>query len=124
MGMTYATVKITGRMGSQKRTLMVDTGSLYTWVDGRLLRRIGVERRGDRVFRTISGEVTRPVGEALLELLGEGATSIVVFGEEGDAQVLGTHALEGLGFEVDPTTKTLRKASTFFAYQAATLQRH
>ncbi len=121
--MTYATVKIKGSKGSQKRTLLVDTGSLYTWVDGRLLRRIGVAPGRKRVFRTISGEVTRPVGEALLELLGERSTSIVVFGEEVDAQVLGAHALEGLGFEVDPTTKTLRKASTFFAYQAAPLQR-
>ncbi len=120
--MTYGTVKITGSKGSQERTLLVDTGSSYTWVDRSLLRRVGVEARGERVFRTISGEVTRPVGEALLELLGERSTRIVVFGEEGDAQVLGADALEGLGFEVDPTTKTLRKVSTFLAYQAAPIR--
>ncbi len=123
MGMTYATVEITGNKGSQKLTLLADTGSSYTWVDKNLLSRIGVEPGGERVFRTINGEVTRPVGEALLELLGERSTSIMVFGEEGDAQVLGTHALEGLGFEVDPTTKTLRKVTKFFAYQAAPLLR-
>ena len=48
--------------------------------------------------------------------MGEKATRLVVFGEENDAQVLGTEALEGLGFEVDPTTKHLKKVEAFIAY--------
>ena len=37
--------------------------------------------------------------------MGEKATTVVVFADEGDGKVLGVHALEGLGFEVDPVTK-------------------
>jgi predicted aspartyl protease len=32
----------------------------------------------------------------------ERATTIVVFAEDGDTEVLGVYALEGLGLEVDP----------------------
>ncbi|MGB9622241.1 MAG: hypothetical protein ACPL07_00205 [Candidatus Bathyarchaeia archaeon] len=41
-----------------------------------------------------------------LTLLGlEIATTIVVFAEEKDFEVLGVYVLEDLGLEVDPTTK-------------------
>jgi len=71
---------------------------------------------GRRVFRTVEGKlVEREVGEALIECEGERATTIVVFAEEGDVEVLGVHALEGLGLEVDPTTKELRKSEAILA---------
>lgn len=56
------------------------------------------------------------MGEATLELDGESATRIVVFAEKGDSAVLGVDSLECLGFEVDPTTKTLKKTEAFAAY--------
>jgi predicted aspartyl protease len=34
----------------------------------------------------------------------------VVFAEERDNEVLGLHALEGLGLEVDPVTRELRES--------------
>lgn len=40
---------------------------------------------------------------------GRRAASIVVFAEERDNEVLGLHALEGLGLEVDPVTRKLRE---------------
>ncbi|MEM4310924.1 MAG: hypothetical protein QXX95_00850 [Nitrososphaerales archaeon] len=43
-------------------------------------------------------------------------TSIIVFAEKGDATVLGTYSLEGLGFEVNPVTKQLNKVEAFIAY--------
>jgi len=48
--------------------------------------------------------------------MGERCTSIVVFAEGGDAQVLGAVSLEGLGLEVDPKTKELEKTKVFAAY--------
>ncbi len=35
--------------------------------------------------------------------------------EEGDAEVLGVYALEGLSLEVDPITKELRKSEAILA---------
>ena len=96
--------------------LPVDTGSTYTWLRRDRLERLGMRPTGLRRFRTIEGRVVeRPVGEAVVECLGERATTVVVFGEPGDAEVLGVHALEGLGLEVDPTTGELRKSEAILA---------
>ena len=43
------------------------------------------------------------------------ATTIVVFAEEKDYEVLGLHALEGLGLEVDPVTRQLRESEAILA---------
>jgi predicted aspartyl protease len=57
----------------------------------------------------------RGVGEVLMEYSDERATRMVVFGETGDGRVLGVDALEGLGLEVDPVSKQLRKAEALLA---------
>ena len=36
----------------------------------------------------------------------------MVFAEERDNEVLGLHALEGLGLEVDPVTRELRESES------------
>jgi len=62
----------------------------------------------DRVFE-------RDIGEVVVECLGERATRIAVSAEEGDAEVLGVDALEGLRLEVDPVTRQLRKVEALLA---------
>jgi len=120
MGMTSADVTIIGPLGEKKIRLLVDTGSLLTWVARDSLLDLGVKPTGKRKFRTIEGrELTRETGEALVEVMGERATRIVALGEAGDAEVLGADALEGLGLEVDPVTRTLRKTEVFAAYLVA-----
>ncbi|WP_225876105.1 hypothetical protein [Infirmifilum lucidum] len=47
--------------------------------------------------------------------MGEKATRVVVFAEEGDAEVLGVDALEGLRLEVDPVTRQLGKTGALLA---------
>ena len=119
MGLTYATVRLSGNSGKSKEfNLLVDAGSVFTWIDVDALRELGVEPKGEKKkFRTIEGrEIFRNVGEASLELYDERATSIIVFAEKGDASVLGVYSLEGLGFEVDPTTTRLKKLEAFAAY--------
>jgi predicted aspartyl protease len=65
------------------------------------------------LFRTIGNRtIEREVGEAVVERLGRRATTIVVFAEERDNEVLGLHALEGLGLEVDPVTGKLRESES------------
>jgi predicted aspartyl protease len=68
------------------------------------------------LFRAIDNRtVEREVGEAVVECLGRRATTIVVFAEERDNEVLGLHALEGLGLEVDPVTRELRESESILA---------
>jgi predicted aspartyl protease len=96
--------------------LLVDTGSTYTWVPRSLLEELAVKPLTVRNFRTIDGRtLKREVGELLMEYAEERATRMVVFAEAGDAHVLGVDALEGLGLEVDPISKELRKAEALLA---------
>ncbi len=117
MGLTYAQVRVIGSTGSEDLQLLVDTGSLYTWIHKQILENLGASNLGERRFRTIEGrDIARKVGEAILESSGERATRIVVYAEESDAQVLGVDSLEGLGLELDPTSRRLKKVEAFVAY--------
>jgi len=101
---------------SEQIELLVDTGSTYMWVSSAVLERLNVETKTTRKFKTIDGRLLeRKVGEVLIEYMSEKATRMVVFAEKGDAEVLGVDALEGLGLEVDPITKQLRKAEALLA---------
>ena len=89
---------------------------MYTWIPRSMLEEISIKPTTVRNFRTIDGRVSkREIGEVLIEVMNERATTVVVFAEKGDADVLGVHALEGLGLEVDPVSKELRKTETLLA---------
>ena len=69
-----------------------------------------------REFVTIEGKlVRRNIGMGIVELLGERAPTVLVFAAEGDANVLGNHALECLGLEFDPVRMELRKVKAILA---------
>jgi predicted aspartyl protease len=118
MGHTTVSVKLFSedRTGAKQVDLLEDTGSTYTWVPRPLLEAISIKPLTTRNFRKIDGRtLKREVGEALMEIVNERATTMVVFAEKGDANVLGVHALESLGLEVDPVSKELRKAEALLA---------
>lgn len=118
MGHSYATVKIYGKDIScvKELSLLVDTGSTYTWLSKDFLTDLKIVPKGSRKFTTIEGKIVeRPIGEAVIEYENEKATTIVVFGEKDDKQVLGVHALEGLALEVDPVTERLKKVEAVLA---------
>ena len=96
--------------------LLVDTGSTYTWIKRDRLEDLDIKPMTRWRFRTIEGRVIeREIGEAVVECLGERATTIVVFAEDEDAEVLGVYSLEGLRLEVDPVTRRLRKVEALLA---------
>jgi len=99
--------------------LIVDTGNTYTWIRRERLESIGVRPSGTRRFRNIEGRaVEREVGEAVIGCLGERATRVVVFAERDNVEVMGVEALEGLGLEVDPVTRQLRRSESLLALTA------
>ena len=89
--------------------LLVDTGSEFTWVSGRLLEKIGIGReKKDVLFVLANGqEVTRSVGFAIIRLDKFFTIDEVVFAEPGDLQILGAHTLEGLNLIVEPVRRRL-----------------
>ena len=79
--------------------------------------RVGIQATEVRTFRLADGrEVERPVGEAILEAEGLWGATRIVFARPGDGSLLGLHALEGLGLEVDPGDRTLRRTDAFLAF--------
>ena len=115
MGLTKTKVTVENPADQAKRVeleLIVDTGSILTWVNSPHLNSIGVKPIWQKDFKTIEGRtVRRRTGPAIIALDGSEGAIEVVFGEEGDAEVLGVTALEGLGYEVDPITRRLHRSS-------------
>jgi predicted aspartyl protease len=54
------------------------------------------------------------IGEAVVERLSRRATTIVIFAKDKDSKVLGLHALQGLGLEVDSVSSRLREVEAIF----------
>ncbi|MCC6065558.1 MAG: aspartyl protease family protein [Thermofilum sp.] len=104
---------------SSELDLLVDTGAAYSWLPRKLLEELGVKPVRKGRFKTIKGEVVvRDVGYAFVEYEGEMAPTVVVFAEEGDESVLGLHALESLGLEVDPVTRQVKRSEALIALRA------
>jgi len=66
-------------------------------------RKLGIEPHTD--------EVRRKMGIPGFEYLGEITASPVIFGEEGDAALMGATTLEGFGYVLDPFRRELRPMS-------------
>ncbi len=100
--------------------MIVDTGSFLTWVPEETMTGLGYRPSEVRHFRTVEGEVIdRPVCEARIECQGRRASTFVVFAQPKDAHVLGAYALEGLGLEVDPSSRALKKVDVYLALATA-----
>ena len=101
-------------------SIMVDTGSEFTWVDAAVLEKIGVEpRKKDLQIRMANGQViTRSVGYAVLKVAGSETTDEVVFAQKGDLLLLGCRALEGLNLRVKSRAKKLVAAGPIIAATA------
>lgn len=118
MGHTYAKVRVYNLDLSnfKELELIVNTCSTYTWISKKALEELGIGREAVRRFRTIEGRtVERAIGMGIIECLGLRAPTVFVFAEEGDLEVLGVYALEGLGLEIDPIAKELRKVEAILA---------
>ena len=103
---------IIGEAAAKEVELIIDTGSILTWVKSDFLEALGKKPRREKEFRTIEGKVIRrKTGPATIRYDEVEADVEVVFGEETDAEVLGVTALESLGLQVDPVTLELRRSS-------------
>ena len=100
--------------------MLVDTGSEFTWVDAKVLEKIGIEpRKKDMQIQMANGEViTRSVGYAVLKVDRSETIDEVVFAQKGDLLLLGCRALEGLNLRVDSRHKRLVAAGPIIAATA------
>jgi predicted aspartyl protease len=113
MGLFYVGCKVVNPAAESRSAavprLMVDTGAEATWIDGTVLTRLGIEpRKKDLQFQMANGQIiTRSVGYAVLKVDKTETVDEVVFAQQGDLQLLGARALEGLNLKVDARGKKL-----------------
>ena len=110
MGTFSWPIRISSMDGQQSRDVeaMVDTGASFTVLPSNLLREIGVEASGKRRFLLADGRrVEMEYGQAWATIDGESVVTIVVFGEENAAPLLGAYTLEGMALAVDPEAQRL-----------------
>ena len=89
--------------------LLVDTGSEHTWISGKTLEQLGIEReKKDVAFLMANGtQITRSVGFAIIYVEEYFTIDEVVLAEKGDMLLLGARTLEGLNLTVDSRRKKL-----------------
>src|SRR5438552_8623323 len=81
---------------------------------------IGIGRYNTWRFRQADGTILeRQAGAAFIHVAGKRTSDDVVFGDPGDLVILGSRALEGLNFRIEPVTKQLVDAGPAPAAAAA-----
>ena len=90
-------------------TFLVDSGAVYSVVHGDVLRRLAIRPHRKRRFHLADGQaIERKIGDAYFEYKGVGGAAPVIFGEPGDANLLGATTLEALELVLDPFKRELR----------------
>lgn len=112
MGITQLSVRVINpadRTRVARVKCLVDSGAVFAIIPAPILDRIGVEvdRRDD--FTLADGsQITRQLGDAIFAIGSRRGASPVIFGEPGDATVIGAVTLENLGLVLDPFKRELR----------------
>ena len=113
MGVTYVDVTVRNpahRTRVWTGEFLVDTGAIDSLVPRRSLEAIGLKPRGRRRYKTADGrEVEMDITVGELEIMGELAGGVILFGDEGAEPLLGVTALESAGLEVDPQNQRLKR---------------
>jgi predicted aspartyl protease len=91
-----------------RRRLLVDSGAIRSLVPGSLLRDLGIEPITEDSYMLANGDkITRRRGVALFKYGERIGGADVIFGEEGDSDLLGVLTLEAMGLGLNPLTREL-----------------
>lgn len=88
---------------------LIDSGAVHSLVPTPVLERLGIKPLDAQEFRLANGaRVVRNKGGALFRYGQRVGVADVIFGEEGDSNLLGATTLESLGLVLDPLRRELR----------------
>ena len=110
MGTFTVTIELGDPQGRvwERVEALVDTGSTYTWVPRPLLERLDVRVQFQQEFETADGRVVeRDMAVTMVRWDGSTRPTLVVFGADSDAILLGAYALEGFSLAADPVNRRL-----------------
>ena len=95
---------------------LVDSGAIYSVVPSSLLDALGIEPIATEDFRLAGGQtISRRKGIAAFRYGERVGGGDVVFGEEGDMNLVGVLTLEALGLALDPLKRELNPLPLFLA---------
>ena len=112
MALTYVRLRVAKDLRAPPKRLrvLVDTGATYTMLPARALKGLGVVPAQETLVRLADGRrVRRKLGVAVVRYRSFWTPTWVMFGERGDASVLGALTLEELSLQVDPLSQRLRE---------------
>ena len=93
---------------SQPMVALADTGATLTMLPGDVLESLGIQRlRRIPLVLADGRRAERDIGHAIVALNGDSVPCRVVFGDSGDAVLLGLTVLEQAGLAVDPVQRRL-----------------
>lgn len=112
VGITYVNVDV-GNPSNMSHSLnldfMVDSGAVYTVAPATVLDELGIKPISEETFWLANGEkIVRKRGGAFFKYGDKIGIADVVFGEEGDSNLLGATTLESLGLALDPFKRELK----------------
>ena len=88
---------------SRRVDFLVDSGAAYSVVSRQTFDALGIRPHRGKAFFLANGErAEREIGDAYFEYGGVGGAAPVIFGEEGDSELLGATTLEALEPVLDP----------------------
>jgi len=94
---------------TERLEFIVDSGAVYSVVPTEVLRKLRIRRQKRETFRLANGTtIVRWKGGALFKFGQYVGFADVIFGEEGDATLLGALSLEALGLSLDPIRRELK----------------
>ena len=112
MGLTHLTVEVASPVApneSEPVEFFVDSGAVHSVVPAALLERLGIEPLTEQEFRMADGsKVVRRKGAAVFRYADGAGGADVIFGEDGDSNLLGATTLGALGLVLDPLRRELR----------------
>lgn len=112
MGITTLELEVANVAAAEKTLTLefvVDSGAVYSFIPEQILRELGITPIAEEVYRLANGgRIVRKKGVALFRYAGRIGGADVVFGEEGDATLLGATTLESLGLALDPVKRELK----------------
>src|SRR5262245_2156460 len=114
MGLTDITMTISNPADPARErelTFLIDSGAIFAVVPREILEELGIKPiRVEQFSLADCTHIRREVGAATFTYQGKSSPAPVIFGEPGDAVLLGVVALEVLGLVFDPLRRTLRPA--------------
>src|SRR5688572_12184624 len=112
MGMTFLEIEIgnpADRTNTRSIDFLVDSGAIYTVAPAAVLEELGIQPISEEKYWVANGEkIVRQRGIAFFRYGDKVGGADVIFGEEGDSNLLGATTLESLGLALDPLRRELK----------------